>query len=183
MLWVRLGGKKKKKMCKPRPARRGAHKFMAFVKWQNQEGTWEALPGAARWPFTFLPRCDAEEVFLTINKTLLNTFTWTSVLAHFKRMQLKTINQFLPVDLHLWAARYVLPWTLPNPLATSRPSPLPHPLPPCSLVQILLRVPPGLWYSFLSATFFLSQQVFPSLNLQRERAGIWRLCPKGPLNY
>ena len=53
-------------MCRTCFAHRREWKFITFVKWQNQEGPWDTLHWAACWLFTFLPSCDAEEVFITI---------------------------------------------------------------------------------------------------------------------
>ena len=55
-----------RQMCRTCFAHRREWKFITFVKWQNQEGPWDTLHWAACWLFTFLPSCDAEEVFITI---------------------------------------------------------------------------------------------------------------------
>ena len=85
-------------------------------------------------------------------------------------MQLKIVNHFFPVDIHLWASRYVLLWTLAKLLAAFRPFPYPHTHTSGLQFRILSHsFPWGFWYSLLSATFHLSQQVFLSSNLRENR--------------
>ena len=73
------------------------------------------------------------------------------------------------MDPHLWTSRYVL-WILANLLAVFQPFPHPHTHTSGLQFRTLLHsFPWGFWYSFLSATFHLSQQVFLSLNLREKR--------------
>ena len=190
-------------MCRTCFAHRREWKFITFVKWQNQEGPWDTLPWAARWLFTFLPRCDAEEVFITVRGLFKQTLgdgegqesleccsPWFRRIVHdlatehnssqhlhlnkplsqLRQNAAENSQPVFPVDPHLWTSRYVLLWILAKLLAVFQPFPHPHTHTSGLQFRTLLHsFPWGFWYSFLSATFHLSQQVFLSLNLREKR--------------